>query len=118
MRILLDEMHAASIARALRERGIDAVAVTESSGLRGSSDVALLEHAAAEARAVVTENVRDFAPLAAQWAAEQRTHGGIGFTNPRRFDRRSLAYPGVLIDALDALASDERPSSPGAVIWL
>lgn len=118
MRLLLDEMHAASAAVALRDRGVDAVAVTEVEGLRGTADADLMVWAAGEGRAIVTENVRDFAPLAQQWAQARRDHAGLILTNPRRFARATRAYPGILIDALAALAETGWPDGPSATTWL
>ena len=80
MRLLLDEMHAGSAARALAGEGFDVVAVCEVLDFRGRADDDVLGVAAAQERAVVTENVRDFAALADSWATTGRTHHGIVFT--------------------------------------
>lgn len=118
VKLLLDEMHAASAAVALRERNLDVVAVIEIDGLRGTADPDLLVWAASEGRAIVTENVRDFAPLAQQWAQARRDHAGLIFTNPRRFARSTQASPGNLIEALGALAEAGWPDAPSATTWL
>lgn len=118
MKLLLDEMHAAAGAAALRDRRIDVVAVTERTDLRGAADADLLVWAAGEGRALVTENVRDFAPLAQEWAVTGRDHAGIVFTNPRRFARATKAYPGTLVEALTDLAETDWPEAPSATIWL
>ena len=102
MRLLLDEMHAPVIADTVRASGHDVRAVAAEPELRGCSDLGLLEHACANSQAIVTENVVDFSSLAASWASEVRHHSGLIFTSPRRFNRASLAYPGTLIDALEA----------------
>ncbi|MEA2000437.1 MAG: DUF5615 family PIN-like protein [Actinomycetota bacterium] len=68
--------------------------------LRGMSDGDLLAYATASGRAVVTENIVDFAPLTTQWATENRPHAGLIYTNPKRFNRATLTYPGNLINAL------------------
>lgn len=57
---LLDEMFPAAAAEFLRELGHDAVHVMEI-GLAATEDVQVADAARAEARAVVTENVADFA---------------------------------------------------------
>lgn len=98
--LLLDEMHAPSIVGALTEHSWDVVAVAAEAELRGMSDEDLLAYAAVGERALVTENVGDFVPLATRWAGEGRAHSGLIFTNPRRFNRATLAYPGNLITAL------------------
>ena len=64
-------MFPARIAVALRERHrVDAVSVRERPDLAGHPDVEVFSSAQAEGRAVVTENVRDFRPLARAWEAE------------------------------------------------
>ena len=100
VRLLLDEMHAPAVAEALAASGHDVVAVAADPLLRGRSDREVLEHACDVGRAVVTENVGDFAALAARWAGEGQDHCGLVFTSPRRFNRASLAVPGNLITAL------------------
>lgn len=58
---LIDEMFPTTTAESLRERyGHDAVHVAEA-GLRGAEDEQIAALARAEGRAVVTENVADFA---------------------------------------------------------
>src|SRR3990170_1906685 len=63
VKLLLDEMHAPSIADALTEDSWDVVAVAAEAELRGMSDENLLARSAATGRALVTENVVDFVPL-------------------------------------------------------
>jgi predicted nuclease of predicted toxin-antitoxin system len=79
VRLLLDEHHANEIAERLREGGHDVVTVSER-GLRGSNDESLLVLCAAERRALVTNNVRDFVTLARTWGASGREHAGLLFT--------------------------------------
>ena len=71
VRLLLDEMHAPAVADALTADGWDVVAVAANPSLRGTSDEELLAYATAEGRALVTENIVDFAVIAARWAAER-----------------------------------------------
>lgn len=111
-------MHAPAIALALRERGIDAAAVTELAELRGRSDEELLAWAAGEGRAIVTENVRDFAVLVARWGQRRQDHAGVIFTNPARFHRGSRAYPADVTTALASLAETGWPAGPSEVWWL
>lgn len=118
MKLLLDEMHATIAAEALRERGVDVVAVTERPELRGRPDEDVLTVATGEDRAVVTENIRDFAPLAQAWALDGRSHPGIVFTHPRRFARATLAYPGVLIAALATFAAEPPVTGDSWLWWL
>ena len=77
MKALLDEQLSPQIAVLLREAGYDAVAVAERVDLVGSIDSTILEVATGEGRAVVTNNIKDFRPLAAERLAQGRTHGGL-----------------------------------------
>jgi len=106
VKLLLDEMHAPSIAEALTSDSLDVVAVASTLGLRGMPDADLLAHAATTGRAVVTENIVDFALLSNQWTTENRAHAGLIFTNPKRFNRATLSYPGNLITALRVFRDD------------
>jgi hypothetical protein len=59
--LILDEMFPAAAARVLRDQyGRDALHVAEI-GLRAADDAAIARHARADGRALVTENVADFA---------------------------------------------------------
>ena len=121
MKLLLDEMHAPSVAVALVEEGWDVVAVAGSAVLRGAADEDLLVHAAVSERVVVTENVVDFTELARRWAAEGRPHAGILLTSPKRFDRARRSYPGDLVVALRTLLRQPPPalaSGTSAIWWL
>jgi len=88
LRLLLDEQHDRHIAEVLRREGHDAVAVTDVAGLRRRPDRDVLEACAAERRAIVSENARDFALLHRRFIDEGRTHYGIVLTASRRFTRR------------------------------
>ncbi len=117
MKLLLDEHFAPAIAAQLRERGHDVVAVPEVQGLRGATDDVVLELAAAEGRAVVTENVADFAALDATWRTGERAHAGIVFTSNRRFPRGRGDTIGRLLIALDELIA-RHPEGTTATHWL
>lgn len=118
MRLLLDELHAPAVAEALRGRGIDAVAAAATVQLRGLADQDLLAFASADQRTLVTENVGDFTLLHGRWLAEGRAHAGIVFTSPKRFQRASLAYPGVLIEALTRFVQELPVQGDSWVWWL
>lgn len=116
MRLLLDEMHAPAVAAALNEAGFDVVAVAADPSPRGAGDADLLDHAAATDRVLVTENVGDFSVLAAARAVDGEPHAGLIFTNPSRFSRATLAYPGNLILALRSFL-DAPPVGGGSWTW-
>ena len=116
-RLLLDEHYPERLAAALRERGVDAVAlVVAHPDLVGAPDDAVLRRAAAEARVVVTEDVSTF-PRAARTVAD---HVGVVLCSPRRFPRTRASLPG-LVDALVALVERQATYGPGdgpVVVWL
>ena len=118
VKLLLDEMHAPTIADALTEDSWDVVAVAAEAELRGMSDENLLARSAATGRALVTENAGDFVPLAWQWTGEGRAHAGLIFTNPKRFDRATLAYPGTLSTALRRFLDDPPIDGESWIWWL
>lgn len=117
MKVILDEMHAPQIADALAAT-LDVVAVAATPELKGISDEELLTHATSDERAVVTENVADFMPLARQWASEGWPHSGLIFTNPKRFNRANLAYPGNLIAALEEFLEGPPVKGESWIRWL
>ncbi|MDJ0952603.1 MAG: DUF5615 family PIN-like protein [Acidimicrobiia bacterium] len=118
MKLLLDEMHAPSVAVELTGEDFDVVSVAVQPELRGMSDEELLAYATTEQRALVTENVADFMPLAAQWASEHKTHSGLIFTNPKRFNRATLAYPGNLIASLRKFPTNPPITGESWIWWL
>lgn len=118
MKLLLDKMHAPNIAVDLAGEAFDVVAVAAQSDLRGMADEELLTYAATDRRALVTENVADFMPLATQWATEQKTHSGLIFTNPKRFNRSTLAYPRNLIASLREFLTDPPITGKSWIWWL
>lgn len=101
MRLLLDEMYPASLARDLRERRLDVTAVDEQPQLRGLDDEALLRVAAREGRALVSENVADMMRLYGSWAGAGREHHGVVIALSSRFSRT----PAGLNDLAQALAT-------------
>ena len=106
MRLLLDEMHSPAVAAHLRDRGHDAAAVKERADLIGLPDEDLLRAATADARAVVTENVKDFAALHRLISAAGQRHSGLVFTHSRRFPRSARNHVRVLAGALAVLLDE------------
>ncbi|MDE0653947.1 MAG: DUF5615 family PIN-like protein [bacterium] len=117
MRLLLDEMHAPRVAARLRDHGYDAV--KERAELIGMSDEDLLRAATADERAIVTENVKDFAPLHQYLSAAGQRHSGLIFTHPRRFPRSAPDHVRVLADALGAFLVEHGPAleEVGSFVW-
>lgn len=101
MKALLDEQLSPQIARTLRERGLDVEAVAERSDLVEASDSDIFDTATGERRAVVTNNIKDFRPLAAERLADGRGHPGLILLPARRSRRRNAT--GVLVDAIESV---------------
>src|SRR5437588_1678869 len=76
VRLYFDRHIMKRLAIDLRGRGFD-VLTTEEAGKDIASDEEQLAFAMAEQRAIVTFNIRDFAPLHDQWQAAGRAHAGI-----------------------------------------
>lgn len=112
MRLLIDEMYPPAIAEQLRDRGHNVVAVTERAELRSFSDSALFALAQQEGRAVVTENIADFVPLAD--AADQRgqVHHGLVLVDPAKYPRGVSRTIGRLVRALDQMLGAHPAAQP------
>ncbi len=114
MKALVDEQLSPQIAELLAERGDDVVAVADRSDLVGRSDRIILEVATSELRAVVTNNIKDFRPLAAERLARGQAHGGLILLPSSRTRTRAAvaaladAIEGVLRNNPDGLSSSER----------
>jgi hypothetical protein len=87
VKLLLDEQYAPDIAEQLRRDGRDVIAVLEQPGLASTDDESLLAWAATEQRALVTNNVRDFAPIAQHWTAAGQAHYGLIFVSDKTLPR-------------------------------
>ncbi len=119
MRLLLDEHYSPEIARQLRKRGHDGVAVGERLELVELADSELLERMAGEGRAVLTENAVDFVVLAEQAALAGQDHAGILLTSPRRMPRRKDTI-GLFVRTLDAFL-EKHPAKDAVqnqLLWL
>ena len=86
MKLLLDEHYANQIATELRAAGHDAVTVSELE-IKGIDDESLLELAASEDRALLTNNAGDFMPIIGRWATSGRDHCGLLFTSDSSMPR-------------------------------
>jgi hypothetical protein len=102
VKLCLDEHYAAQIAQSLRDLGRDVDCVKERRELAGMSDAELFARMVAEGRALVTENVSDFAPLVARAGANGEKHHGVIYSSPASMPR-SRNTIGIFVEALDAL---------------
>ncbi len=114
MKALLDEQLSPRIAELLRDRGRDVQAVVDRRDLAGRSDRVILEVAATEERAVITNNVKDFRPLAAARLARGEAHAGLILLPSTRTGTRDAvetltdAIEEILREHPDGLAATER----------
>lgn len=118
VKLLLDEMYPARLARSLREGGFDAEAVDERPALRGLADEELLAIAAREGRAVVTENVTDFMRLYGEWGSGGRPHAGIVIALSSRFVRTPVGYEALLAALAELCGARAADGLSGGVHFL
>jgi hypothetical protein len=105
VKLLLDEMYPASLAEALRAANFDAVTVADLA-LAGRSDFDVFATAVTEGYVLLTENVADFARIAADHLTAGQHHPGVLSALSSRFSRRP-AGRGALVAAV--LATTEEP---------
>jgi hypothetical protein len=98
-------MYPPGLAEALRSAGIEAATVTDLR-LAGASDKEVLGAAIAGRYVVLTENVGDFARIAAEHSTMGCRHPGLLIALSSRFSRRPAGIP-PLVAAIQAIASDE-----------
>jgi predicted nuclease of predicted toxin-antitoxin system len=103
LKLLLDEMYSPALAQELRASGVDVDTVAEL-GLAGSSDPEVFSAALAHDRAVLTENVADFARIFAEHLAAGQHHPGVLIALSSRFSRRPAGI-GAIVAAVLACAA-------------
>jgi predicted nuclease of predicted toxin-antitoxin system len=104
VKLLLDEMYPARLAESLRAENIDAVTVAEL-GHAGQSDPDVFATAVADGYVLLTENVADFARIAAEHLTAGQNHPGVLIALSSRFSRRP-AERGALVAAVLAAAGE------------
>jgi len=92
VRALLDQQLSPQIAVQLRQAGYDIDAVADRQDLAGRGDRIILEVACSEGRAAVTNNIKDFRALAAEWLAHGTVHAGL-ILLPSTRTRKGAACP-------------------------
>jgi Domain of unknown function (DUF5615) len=103
VKLLLNEMWSDRIARELRRRGYDVLAATElPNRYRGVPDDEVFRRAQEDGRTLVTDNVRDFVTILADYEARRATHHGVVFALRPRFDRSAPRVTGRMVRALTA----------------
>ena len=107
------------IASGLRELGFDVKAVAEVGEWRGASDPEVLRIASAEARAVVTNNIADFAKLH-NWAISPGGEGHCGLVmipTSQGTRRQDLATILISLEQL-LLSNPDEDALTDSLIWL
>jgi predicted nuclease of predicted toxin-antitoxin system len=118
VKLMLDHHYSTVIAEQLRAQGYDVQAALER-GWQAEEDETLLQLCGTEERALLTNNVADFAAIARRWAATGRQHSGLIFTSDRSLPR-SRNTIGRFVACLDKLLRDNQPENAlaGQVRWL
>lgn len=116
MKALLDEQLSPQIAVLLRQAGHDVVGAAGRDDLVGRRDRLILEVASRERRAVVTNNIKDFRPLAAECLAQGRTHGGLILVPSSR--TRTHAAVSTLAGAIERVLRDHPNGLSGSERWI
>jgi predicted nuclease of predicted toxin-antitoxin system len=118
VKAILDEQLSPQIAVLLRKAGYEVDAVAERDDLVGRSDRIVFGAACSEGRAVVTNNIKDFRPLAAEYLAQGRMHSGLILLPSTRTRSRAAiaalarAIEDVLSENPDGLSASERWIGP------
>lgn len=114
MKLLLNEMISWRIAAELRSKGHDVVAIKrDRPQLEARVDPTVLEAAASEQRAVVTNNVRDYHSAHNRVRARGDDHYGVIYTYDDTLPRNRSSFP-LWVSTLAALL-DARPADNALV---
>ena len=105
MKLILDEMYPPALAEALIAGGMQATTVADR-GLAGRSDPDVLAAAAAEGYVLLSENVSDFARIAAERLTAGGHHSGVLIALSTRFSRCPSGIPKITA-AIRAVADEE-----------
>ncbi|HEY2414996.1 MAG TPA: DUF5615 family PIN-like protein [Pirellulaceae bacterium] len=109
VRLYLDRHIHTRLAEDLVERGFDCL-TTQEARLDTASDEEQLAFAASQSRAILTFNIRDFAPLHEQWTASGRLHSGIIVSRQLGSRQYGLLLARIL-RLLDGFTRDEMAGS-------
>jgi len=116
VRAILDEQLSPQIAALLRKSGYDVDAVADREDLVARSDRTILEVACREGRAVVTNNIKDFRPLAAEWLAQGKVHAGLILLPATR--TRSRNTVAAVAAAIETILRDHPDGLIGRECWI
>jgi predicted nucleic acid-binding protein len=115
--LLLDEMFSDAIAEQLRTKGHDVISVVANPALVALPDEQIFAHAAADGRALVTANIKDFMPLDARYRAAGQVHHGLILVSTKTFPQ-NRSFTAAIATALEALLTDANKIQPSQVLFL
>lgn len=120
VRLLLDEHFSPEIARQLRARGHDVIAVKEHPELIGRSDRVHFASMPEQRRAIATQDLGDFRPLLAEaMRVTAKTYGLVCIPARVSLSRGAI---GQIVESLDRLLQqhprDEDVINRGGEVWL
>ncbi len=120
LRLLLDEHFSPEIARQLRARGYDVVAVSERGDLRGRPDRVHFASLPDQQRAVVTRDLGDLRPLLADALRRGTpTYGIVCVSHRFPLTRKDIGrLVGALAALLDANPEPDAIIKKGGEVWL
>jgi hypothetical protein len=115
--LLLDEMFSDAIAQQLLAKGHDAASVVAYPALVGLPDDQIIAYAAAEGRALVTANIKDFMPLDSRYRAAGQAHPGLILVSTKTFPQ-DRSFTIAITAAFEALLGGTDKVQPGQVLFL
>ena len=115
--LLLDEMFSDDIARQLRAKGFDVISVVSDPALVGLPDDQVLAYAAAEGRALVTANIKDFVPLDGRYRVAGQAHAGLILVSTKAFPQ-NRGFTAAITTSLATLLGDTTKIQSGQVLFL
>jgi predicted nuclease of predicted toxin-antitoxin system len=120
VRLLLDEHFSSEIARQLRARGHDVIAVQERHDLMSRPDRIHFASMSEQRRAIVTQDLSDFRPLLAEaMRTGAKTYGLVCVSSRVSLSRQAT---GQLVDRLERLLQehpgDDDVTNRGGEVWL
>lgn len=101
----------------LVQRGFDVDSVTHRADIPdNATDTQILEAAANEERAVITNNIKDFRPIAARRVQRGQGHGGLILVPSTR--PRTKGANATLADAIERVMRENAAGLAGTERWL
>jgi hypothetical protein len=115
--LLLDEMFSDDIAKQLRAKGYDVFSVVAEPALVGLPDDQVLAYATTDGRALVTANIKDFAPLDGRYRAAGQSHAGLILVSTKTFPQ-NCGFPSAITNSLATLLTGTVKIQSGQVLFL